>query len=482
MAYWQHQKEGIEFVRDKEGALLWWGMGSGKSYTTIGICRDQKAQLTLIVCPKSVIPTWINEFEKHTDPDEFTIIAPNKKSMSVKKKAEEIKKHLEYTPDKKPKVVILNYESIWRPGTGHTYHSKNKKLIKDKGLVRSIDWDLVVLDEAQKAKSAGSKISLFLKLLAQNAKKRIALSGTPFPNSPLDAYGIYRFLDIDIFGTRFNAFRLKYAEMGGFENRQVVRYINQEDLNKKVYSIAHRIETEDVVELPDSTDIFVEVDLSPKARKLYNEFQKEMVYEFSSGTELTAANVLVKQLRLAQIASGAIRDDEDKEHIIDTAKLDALEDLIIQINEPCVVFTRFRSEVTQIRKMIEGLGKKGERPRKVYQIAAGIDERNEFAAGTEDEICVVNLQSGGTGLNELVRARYGFYFSTGYNTGDFLQSKARIKRPGSDLSKKVLYYHIMAKNTIDITIKNAIQRKINITEAVLQDFSKKSGTSIKKAA
>jgi hypothetical protein len=40
----------------------------------------------------------------------------------------------------------------------------------------------------------------------------------------------------------------------------------------------------------------------------------------------------------------------------------------------------------------------------------------------------------------------------------------------------------MAKNTIDITIKNAIQRKINITEAVLQDFSKKSGTSIKKAA
>lgn len=479
MSYWKHQKEGIEYVRDKDGALLWWGMGSGKSYTTIGICRDQQSQKTLIVCPKSVIPTWINEFKKHTN-DEFTIIAPM--TGSVKKKAEHIEKLINNHRDPKPKAVILNYESIWRPGTGHTYHPKNKKLIQDKGLLRSIAWDLIVCDEGQKIKAPGSKVSLFLKLLAKNAKKRLVLSGTPFPNGPLDAYGIYRFLDIDIFGSRFNAFRLKYAEMGGFENRQVVKYINQEELNKKVYSIAHRVETEDVVELPDSTDIFVDVELSPKARKLYNEFHKEMVYEFSSGTELTAANVLVKQLRLAQIASGTVKDDDGKEHIVDTAKLDALEELIVQIDEPCVIFTRFRSEVTQIRKMIEGLGKKGERPREVYQIAAGIDERDKFAAGTKDEICVVNLQSGGTGLNELVRARYGFYFSTGYNTGDFLQSKARIKRPGSDLSKKVLYYHIMAKNTIDVTIKNAIQRKINITEAVLQDFSKKSVASVRKAA
>ncbi len=476
MSYWKHQQNGIVFVRDKDGSLLWYGMGAGKSYTSIGIIRDHQAQTILIACPKPVVKTWINEFAKHTTKNEFTIIAPT--SGSVAKKVIEIKKRLDYKHDTKPKIVILNYESIWRPGLGHTYDKW--KNLKDKGLIRNTNWDIVFADECQKLKSPGSKISLFFKLLKSKAKKRIALSGTPTPNSPLDIYGIYRFLDPDIFGTSFQRMRMRYAEMGGFEMRQVVKYINQAELNQKVYSIADRVETEDVIELPDFVDIPIECDLSPKARKAYDEFYKEAVLEFSSGTELTAANVLVKHLRLAQITSGIVKDDDGNEHVIDTSKLDTLEDLLLGIDEPCVIFTRFRSEVNQIRKMIEGFKKKGERPRTVCQIASQIDERDLFASG-KAEICIVNIQSGGVGLNELVRARYGFYYSTGYSSGDYEQSRARIRRPGSDVTKKVLYYHIIATNTMDEVIRRAIGKKLNIIEMVLKDFSSKIH-KIKKAA
>jgi len=312
---------------------------------------------------------------------------------------------------------------------------------------------------------------MFFKALRPKTKKRIGLSGTPTPNSPLDIYGIYRFLDPDIFGTSYQRFQMKYALMGGFENYTVLKIINQQELNQKVYSIADRVETEDVIELPDCSDIYVDCELSPKARKAYDEFYKEAILEFSSGTELTAANVLVKQLRLAQITSGTVLDDDGHEHVIDTAKLDTLEELILSMDEPCVVFTRFRSEVKQIRAMIESFKQKGEKPRTVCQIASGIDERDLFASGKAD-ICVVNIQSGGVGLNELVRARYAFYYSTGYSSGDFEQSKARIRRPGSDLTKKVLYYHIIAKNTMDEVIKKSIDKKLNIIQTVLQDFSK----------
>jgi len=143
MQYWTHQQRGIEFVRDKAGSLLWYGMGSGKTLTSIGIMRDQEAQLILISCPKPVVRTWISEFEKHTN-NEFDIIAPL--TGSVEKKTKEIEKQLKYFgKNKKPKVVIVNYESIWRPGMGPVY-DKFKNLTST-GVIRGQDWDLVFVDE-----------------------------------------------------------------------------------------------------------------------------------------------------------------------------------------------------------------------------------------------------------------------------------------------------------------------------------------------
>ena len=89
-----------------------------------------------------------------------------------------------------------------------------------------------------------------------------------------------------------------------------------------------------------------------------------------------------------------------------------------------------------------------------------------------------DLQAGGAGVNELVRARYGIYFSTGYSSGDYEQSLARIRRPGSNLEKTVVYYHITALNTIDEIIMAAIQRKMDLIEAVLKDFGRETNLPI----
>src|SRR5690606_39980694 len=52
----------------------------------------------------------------------------------------------------------------------------------------------------------------------------MALTGTPAHNSSLDVYAQYRFLDPGIFGTRFSAFRGRYAVMGGYGGYQVIAY------------------------------------------------------------------------------------------------------------------------------------------------------------------------------------------------------------------------------------------------------------------
>jgi len=336
----------------------------------------------------------------------------------------------------------------------------------------------ILTHNCQKIKAPGSKVSIFVSKL--RGQKRLALSGTPFPNSPLDTFAIYRFLDKSIFehinnkGKRsltYQQFKMKYAEWGGFEQRQVVKYINQQELNEKVYSIAHRIRTEDVVELPDFQHIFIECNLNAGARRAYDAFKKEAVIQFQNGEELSAANVLTKYLRLAQIASGTVKDDAGNEHLVDDSKLRALKTLLLGIDEPVVIFTRFKAEVTQIKEMIGKFRREGERERVVAELTGDKDERDKFASG-EAEIIVVNLQAGGTGVNELVRARYGIYFSTGYSSADYEQSLWRIRRPGSDVTKKTLYYHITARGTIDELIMQAIERKMDLIEAVLRDFSK----------
>ena len=73
-------------------------------------------------------------------------------------------------------------------------------------------------------KSPGSRVSLYCTALGKRVPYRMALTGTPAHNSPLDVYAQYRFLDPGIFGTNFSAFRDRYAVMGGYGGYQVIAY------------------------------------------------------------------------------------------------------------------------------------------------------------------------------------------------------------------------------------------------------------------
>src|SRR5699024_5484240 len=88
-----------------------------------------------------------------------------------------------------------------------------------------------------------------------------------------------------------------------------------------------------------------------------------------------------------------------------------------------------------------------------------------FAAGEKD---VIGVQSaaGGEGLNDLVRARYCVYDSLGHSLGQHEQSRARMHRPGQ--KSNVVYYHLVARNTIDETVYAALERRQNVIEAILQ--------------
>ena len=68
---------------------------------------------------------------------------------------------------------------------------------------------------------------------------------------------------------------------------------------------------------------------------------------------------------------------------------------------------------------------------------------------------------------DLTRARYCAYYSTGFSLKDYLQSRARIHRPGQ--TRPVVYYHLTVRDSIDETVMRAIQNRWDLVESVLKE-------------
>ena len=270
--------------------------------------------------------------------------------------------------------------------------------------------DCVVLDEAHRIKSPGSRVSLYCTALGKQVPYRMALTGTPAHNSPLDVYAQYRFLDPGIFGTNFSAFRDRYAVMGGYGGYQVIAYrvsptlpdgqpnpyyspkLDQE-FQERMYSLAFRVRTGDVLDLPPEMDEERRFDLSDSAREIYTKLYRDMVAGIGSG-KVTVANTLTRLLRLQQIASGFLPVENDEDGTtnlqqIDTGKQELPADLLedLPAYEPLVVFFRFIHDADAIRQKVEAVGTRivvmSERPHAGIGAAPRSDAARG-ASGTQD--------------------------------------------------------------------------------------------------
>ena len=89
--------------------------------------------------------------------------------------------------------------------------------------------------------------------------------------------------------------------MGGYENRQIIKFIRTKELHNKFFSIAHYVKAEDALDLPDKQDITIECELNAKTKRIYHEINSEFISMVDAGV-ITVDNALVKLLRLSQIA------------------------------------------------------------------------------------------------------------------------------------------------------------------------------------
>ena len=461
---WQHQSIGGRLIESQTGTYLDHDMGTGKTKTAIdAICNLPSINTALIFCPAAVVDVWPAEFQKHST-NAGVVVTPL--TGPIRSRVETLEKTLASPPPWSEKLVfITNYEAVQSFGFARACHRP---------------WDLVVCDEAHRVKSPGGVRSRRIAKIGSWAKKRLCLSGTPMPHSPLDIYAQFRFLDQgDEYGTSFARFRARYAIMGGFENRQVLQFINLDDLRERFYRVAHSVTKGDVLDLPPVMHVDRLVKLSPAAARIYRDMDQEFYAEVDKGV-VTASNALVKMLRLQQVACGFVPTDgvwDDPAgtvQTIDTAKSEMLAEILDELDdsEPIVVFAKFRHDLDQIAQTAESEG------RAYFELSGRAKELDAWK--TWPGVCCVThppyhpagavlgvqIQSGGEGI-DLTRACYAAYYSTGFSMGEYDQSLARLDRHGQ--TRPVTYYNILAEGTIDQKIRKAFTLRRDVINFVLSN-------------
>jgi len=444
----RHQVAAYNLAVIKPSSALLMEQGCGKSLTAVAAAgrRYQRGEIQriLVVAPASVVPVWPKEFATHANfPHEVKAL-----EGSTQQRAQTLRRWP--ADSSRLQVAVINYEATWR--------------MED----ALIAWqpDMIICDESQRIKTPGARQSKAMARLGTVARYRMILTGTPVSQGPLDFYSQYRFLDRNIFGKSFWAFKNRYALMGGYEDRQVIGYQNLPELAQKVHSIAFRCRKADCLDLPEQINQTLYCDLEKDARRVYDQLLKESVAELSGEQVIAAPNVLARLLRLSQVTGGFLRV-EDTTTQISKAKMvllqETLEDLL-EAGKKVVIFARFIPEINAIIKQLE---KENIR----YSAITGatpMEDRGEvvqtFQTDPEVKVFVAQIQTAGLGIT-LHAADTAIFYSLDYSYANYDQCRARIHRIGQ--KNNCTYIHLVARKTVDEKVLAALAEKKSLADQVV---------------
>lgn len=420
---------------------------TGKTKVIIDLLGQLKDQLVyhpaLVICPVSVMENWKREAEKSQ---------PDLRVRVLLGTPEQRKQLIAGGPINLTHLYVTNYESTWR---------MEEDLLK-------LEAKTIILDESTKIKHRATKQAKSIMRLSQGSTRRYIMSGTPMPNSPLELFNQFKFLDPNIFGTNFYVFRDRYAMMGGYGNYQIIGYKNLDELGKKIAGASFRVTKDECLDLPDKIFKEYRIPLEKDLRRVYEAMADELVMEVAGNT-ITATSVLAKLTKLRQITAGFVyQEDGTVSQIENQPKLTQLKEILTELaqgNHKIIIWGIFTHELTLIEREVVKIF--GEDSFVRLDGSTPALKRQEMVDRFQtDHTCKVFLgqqHAGGLGIT-LTAADYCIFYSNDYSPEIRLQCEDRAHRIGQ--KKNVTYIDLIIKGTIDSTIKSMLKKKSDLTQQI----------------
>jgi SNF2 family DNA or RNA helicase len=464
-----YQVIGSAFLRLVERALLADDMGLGKTPQTISaalsLVESNSIQRVLIVCPSSLKWQWESEIRKFA-PEPYS-------NESVVIEGQAVSRRQLYGSKL---FSIANYELI---------RNDLERLLE-------IDWDLIVLDEAQRIKSrgryktdtkTGTRVATGCKTTAAikelSSRYRWAITGTPIENSIIDMFSILEFLDPMIFGS-IAAFKKRYMKQTPWGSQTGTS--QSEELKRKLAPIVLRREKALVLPwLPPCTENEEPCELVGDQRRLYQEFEDETLEALNAisnkqGKERQQAQfeIVAKMVYLREICdSPELIDPNIKESGKLSSLLAILEDLPIG---KVLIFSQFERMTAIIEREIEARFGMALQP---FRIHGGVDShtRNnikDIFNLIDRPVALVTTDCSKYGVN-MQAARWVFNYDLPYNPAIISQRIGRAHRDGMDEVERlgddnnVTVINLTVANTIEDRVKKIINTKRLIFNDIMTD-------------
>ena len=183
---------------------------------------------------------------------------------------------------------------------------------------------------------------------------------------------------------------------------------------------------------------------------------------------VVAQLAVTKALRLQQIVSGFAKDDKGDIHRLESPRLAALEELLETITptNKVIVWCIFKENYQMVRELCTKLNLQYREINGEIGNAERYQGMDEFRKNDDVRVIICNQAAAGVGIN-LIEASYSVYFSKNFSLEHDLQSEARNYRGGSDIHSKVTRIDLVAENTIDELVNEALLTKQNISDKIL---------------
>jgi len=457
-----HQMNALEKSWNKENFAYFMEMGTGKTKVLIdnlAMLYDKgKVDGALIIAPKGVVKTWYEQELPTHLADHIDNVTVLWQANITKGQQEKLNSVLQN--ETSLHILIMNVEAL---STDKGVNFARKFLLSHN--------TLMAIDESTTIKNPSAKRTKNIILLGKYAKYRRIMTGSPITKNPLDLYSQCEFLDpwlLDF--TSYYAFRNRYAEMKtmhvhGRSIQVVSEFKNLGELSETVKTFSDRVLKEDCLDLPPKNFTKRHIVLTHDQRKLYEQMKKAAMAVLN-GKVTTTMTVLTQLMRLHQITCGHFTADDGTTQLIENNRIKELMNILEETDGKVIIWANYQRDVNQIIKnVVEKYGQEsivdyyGLTPQEDRQ-----DNIRKFQNGPECRFLIGTPQTGGYGIT-LTKANTVVYFSNGYDLEKRLQSEDRAHRIGQ--KKNVTYIDLIAEDTVDEKIVEALRKKINIASEVL---------------
>jgi non-specific serine/threonine protein kinase len=455
-----YQEIGVQWLRLMTqlglGACLADDMGLGKTIQVIALLlihqhqqyqhqqqSQQQSQQTsqptsLLVAPASLLGNWESEIKK---------FAPTLTTRIV---------HSSGAGTDKPKTL-----------------ENNNLVMTTYGMVERLEWlkkerwQLVILDEAQAIKNAGTKQSKAVKALL--SQSRIALSGTPIENRLSDLWSLFDFLNPGLLGTH-TAFA-KFIKGLGKNNDQII-FAPLRKLTQPY--ILRRLKTDKkiIADLPEKTEINAYCGLTKRQAALYQQSVESMRKELEQNVDGIKRRGLILSylMRFKQICNHPAQWLGDANYEpADSGKFERLKEIGEEIaakQEKVLIFTQYREITVPLMLYLETIF---QRSGLILDGSTPVKKRKEMVDAFQKEtgapFFVLSLKAGGTGLN-LTAASHVIHFDRWWNPAVENQATDRAFRIGQ--RKNVLVHKFVCRGTVEEKIDELIAGKKSLAENVVE--------------